>query len=196
MRELILSQVTTPSDTKSQGPQAPLGYTLWNATSPMILLAARAHRLSPSLDLSHFQRKLILDMQAFERDLQHNNIRAEQILIAKYFMCALLDEALEYEWLKGQGLWQAHALLFHFFQEANADEKFFTLVERLQQEVTVNIALLELAYMVLVYGFQGKHREMNNGYFILLQKMDELYHQLNWHYDDFRKSLFISDRHA
>ena len=65
---------------------------------------------------------------------------------------------------------------------------------QLQQEPTVNIALIELAYMILVYGYQGIYRQSHQGYFLLLQKMDELYHLLNWHYGDFRKSLFIQAR--
>ncbi len=173
-----------------------LSYLFWEASMPLILVASRAPFLTPDLDPSKLQKKLIQEMQVFEKSLQKKNIRAEQIMIAKYFLCALVDESLEFEWLKGHGFWKAHALLYHFFQETSADEKFFTLLARLQKEPSVNLPLLELAYMSLVYGFQGKYRQMDAGHLLINQLMSAVYHQLNWYYDELRKSLFIHAKTA
>lgn len=167
------------------------GEAFMHAASNLFIVVARIRNLSRAVDPVELQRSLIQQIHQFEYSLQQKNIRAEQILIAKYFMCALLDDVIENEWFGGQNLWRAYALLYHFFQEEIQNERVFTLIDRLQQEPSMNIALLELAYMILIYGYQGQYRTSQKGYFKLLERIDELYHVLNWYYGDFRKSLFI-----
>lgn len=192
--DIVLSQLVKRDTVRPETAPPMLGEAFLIAAAPLFAMAARIQKISPDMDPVQLQEYLIRDIHQFELHLQQKNIRAEQILIAKYFICALLDDLIENEWLEGQGLWRAYALRFHFFQENNGDERVFAVIERLQQEPSVNIALLEFAYMILVYGYQGRYRQSSNGYHKLLGKIDELYHILNWQYGDFRKSLFIQQR--
>jgi len=194
IHEVVLTQLAQRDSAATDAAPTTLGDSFLIAASSLLIMAGRIQHLSRDTDPLNLQQNLIRQVHQLELHLQQKNVRTEQILIAKYFICALLDDLIEYEWLDGHGLWRSHALLFHFFQENNADERVFTLIERLQQEPSVNIALIEFAYMVLIYGYQGRYRHMSNGYFKLLEKVDELYQVLNWHYGDFRKSLFIQQR--
>jgi len=195
-KEIVFTQFVQRDQPPHQEPTvaASMGDVFFVAASDLFVLVARAKQLSHDMDLQTLRDMLIEQVQEFERHLQKKNVRTEQILIAKYFICALLDDVIEYVWLEGQGFWRSHALLFYFFQENAPGDKVFSLIARLQQETTINIALLEFAYMVLLYGYQGNYRTMNQGYAKLLEKIDELYHSLNSHYGDFRKSLFIQAR--
>lgn len=192
--DIVLPQLVRRDTVHYDTAAALLGDMFIIAAEPLFVLAARLKQFSRDVDPLQLQETIIQDVCQFELQLQQRNIRAEQIFIAKYFICALLDDLIEYEWFQGDGLWRAYALLNYFFQEHPREDKLFSLIERLQQEPTVNIALIELAYMVLIYGYQGACRQSNQGYMMLLQKMDELYQLLSNHYGDFRKSLFIQAR--
>ncbi len=191
MNQHILSKQLVQRDVLNKEPAQSLGEVFLTAASSLFIIAARMHQLSRAVDPVELQQSLIHHIHQFEHHLQQKNVRAEQVLIAKYFLCALLDDVVEHDWLGNQGLWRAYSLLFHFFQESSQDERVIVLIDRLQQEPTMNIALLEFAYMTLLYGYQGQWRHSPQGYFKVLEKIDELYHVLIWHYGDFRKSLFI-----
>lgn len=162
------------------------------AADVLFSLAARIKQFSSEMDPLTLQNYLIPNLQQMETVLQQKNIRAEKILLAKYFMCCFLDDLIEQVWLKNQGLWRAYRLVFYFFQENDSDERFFALLERLQQEPSSNIDLLELAYIIFLHDYQGAYRKAPNGYYLALEKIDELYQILHWQHGDFRKNLFIS----
>lgn len=162
------------------------------AADPLFIIAGRIKKISPDMEPLALQNYLITQIQQMETRLQQGDIRAEHIMLAKYFICCFLDDLIEHEWLLSLDAWRAHHLLFYFFQEKNADTRILSLIENVQQEPTSNIALIELVYMMLLYGYQGAYRNMPHGYYRLLEKLDELYHILHGQYGDFRKNLFIS----
>lgn len=162
------------------------------AADVLFSVAGRMKYLSSEMDPLALQNYLIPNLQKMETVLQQKNIRAEKILLAKYFMCCFLDDLIEQVWLKNQGLWRAYRLVFYFFQENDGDERFFALLERLQQEPSSNIDLLELAYIIFLHDYQGAYRKAPNGYYLALEKIDELYQILHSQRGDFRKNLFIS----
>ena len=162
------------------------------AAEPLLVIAGRIKKISPDMAPLALQNYLITQIQQMETQLQQSNIRAENIMLAKYFMCCFLDDLIQYEWLLSSDAWRMHHLLFYFFQEKNADARMLGLIESLQQEPETNIALIELIYMLLLYGYQGGYRSMPDGHYRFLEKLDELYHILHWQHGDFRKNLFIS----
>ncbi|MCD6046365.1 MAG: hypothetical protein K0S08_12 [Gammaproteobacteria bacterium] len=190
-QHIVLTPLKQRDAVYADAVQTSQGEVFLTAASSLFITAARLKNLSQEIDPIQLQQQLIQQIQQFEFQLQQKNIRTEQILIAKYFICALLDDLIEHDWLGGEGFWRAYALTFYFFQESAVDEKIFTVMSRLQQEPSTNIALIEFAYMILIYGYQGRYRREAQGYFRLLEKMNELYLVLQWHYGDFRKSLFL-----
>jgi len=161
------------------------------AAETLFVIAGRIKKVSLDMEPLALQNYLITQIQVMETQLHQGNIRAENIMLAKYFMCCFLDDLIEYELLSPDA-WRVYHLLFYFFQEKNPDARMLNLIENLQQEPAANLALIELVYMLLLYGYQGAYRNMPNGHYRFLEKLDELYHILHWQYGDFRKNLFIS----
>jgi type VI secretion system protein ImpK len=89
-------------------------------------------------------------------------IAPETIIGARYALCTLLDEvAASTPW--GSGLWAKQSLLVLFHNETWGGEKFFVLLSKLAQNPAQNRDLLELLYICLALGFEGRYRVIDNG---------------------------------
>lgn len=76
---------------------------------------------------------------------------------ASYVICAALDEAInKTPWGRARG-WENHSLLSRLFQQRNGGEVFFVLLDQARQQPDPNSELLELMYVLLRLGFQGRY---------------------------------------
>ncbi|MRI32670.1 hypothetical protein EOPP23_06670 [Endozoicomonas sp. OPT23] len=76
---------------------------------------------------------------------------------ASYVLCAALDEGInKTNWGRARG-WENHSLLSRLFQQRNGGEVFFVLLEQAKQQAEPNSELLELMYVLLRLGFQGRY---------------------------------------
>ena len=80
----------------------------------------------------------------------------EQVKIASYFLCSLIDETVLNTPWGNQSNWGHHSLLIQFHNEAWGGERFFQILDRLKQQPAQGLNLLELAYLCLSLGFEGK----------------------------------------
>ena len=85
------------------------------------------------------------------------------MLAARYILCTLLDESASSTPWGGSGAWSSQSLLVHFHNEAWGGEKVFQLMSKLAENVGANRNLLELLYVVLAFGFEGRYRVVNDG---------------------------------
>jgi len=74
-----------------------------------------------------------------------------------------------------QSNWGHHSLLIQFHNEAWGGERFFQIIDRLKQHLAQNLNLLELAYMCLSLGFEGRYRIAGSGMREIEQLRQELY---------------------
>ncbi|MBK1613898.1 type VI secretion system protein ImpK [Rubrivivax gelatinosus] len=82
---------------------------------------------------------------------------AEDIYLAKYAYCALVDEIV----LSSQGAmrdaWARKPLQLELFGEQLAGENFFVRLEDLRRQGAARVQALEVFHMCLLMGFQGKY---------------------------------------
>ena len=74
--------------------------------------------------------------------------------------------------------WSKASLLSRFHNETFGGEKFFQLLERLSRDPIKHVAMLELMYLCLSMGFEGKYRVMERGGVQLETVRDALYRQI------------------
>jgi type VI secretion system protein ImpK len=87
----------------------------------------------------------------------------------------LLDETvLNTPWGSQSG-WGHNSLSSLFYKKLIGGEEFFQILDRLKQQPSQNRDLLELAYMCLSLGFEGKYRYTNNGLLTLERQRQDLY---------------------
>ncbi|WP_153301676.1 type IVB secretion system protein IcmH/DotU [Endozoicomonas arenosclerae] len=110
-----------------------------------------------------------------------------------YLLCAALDEEVMKTWW-GQNLcWENHSLVAGMFQQRNAGEVFFILVNQALQEPDKMRDFLEVAYLLMRLGFHGRYLNSDNRE--LVDLTDILFREIQVHRIDPRID-FPSDRHA
>ncbi len=105
-----------------------------------------------SLATSRLSRHALTRQESLERPLWERATR----------FVTLLDEvASSTPW--GSGVWAKQSLLVMFHNETWGGEKFFVLLARLTDRPGNNRDLLELLYVCLALGFEGRYRVLQNG---------------------------------
>jgi type VI secretion system protein ImpK len=147
---------------------APLGAALpgrnplLRAANPLLELAIPLRRLVDHPDVDVLRSQLIEMVRTFEKNGRAFGVPDEQLGVARYCLCTFIDEAISATpW--GAGLWGRRSLLVTFHNEASGGERVFVLLQRLAQTPVVQIDLLELVYVILSLGFDGRYRLIENG---------------------------------
>lgn len=166
------------------------------AASPLFTLSTQLAGQTTSPDLKELHHTLSHEIKLFENKANALGYRAPIILAARYLLCALLDEIiLTTDWGK-KSQWLEHNLLQTFQREAPGGERFFLILERSCENPELHIDLLELGYLCLSLGFQGKYRGTERSHQELGQIIDNIYHFIRYVRGDFSKCLLISPQTA
>lgn len=143
-------------------------------------------------DTAELYVELQHEIKAFEAQAQTLGYRSDNILVARYILCALLDETILTTSWGQQSQWYQHKLLFHFHNEDWGGDRFFVILKRLSADPALHIDTLELAYLCLSLGFSGKYQFSDNGYVELEKITDHLYQCIRWQRGDIKKELAIT----
>jgi type VI secretion system protein ImpK len=119
--------------------------------------------------------RLIGQMRQFEQCARGKGLADQVVLPARYMLCALLDESvLDTPW-GSQSIWASRGLLVSFHKETWGGEKFYGALDKLLAYPAGNLHLLELMYLCLAMGFEGKYRVRDGGREQLEQIREHLY---------------------
>lgn len=139
------------------------GNPLLDAAAPLLALASELRTTPDHPDPNGLLEHVGREVHAFEVSAQGNGVSPQAVIAARYALCTFLDEiVLNTPWGGNSG-WASHSLLMRFHKEGWGGEKFFQIIERLQREPSKNRELLELMYVCLSLGFQGKFKVQQNG---------------------------------
>ena len=146
----------------------------WELLSQVAQLKASSGRES----LQVLNDRLSLEVTAFETHALHQGAEESQVISARYVLCSVIDEAVVTTAWGSRGDWSRTSLLSRFHNETFGGEKFFQLLERLSRDPVKHVSLLELMYLCLSLGFEGKYRVMERGRVQLETIHDALYRQI------------------
>jgi type VI secretion system protein ImpK len=88
------------------------------------------------------------------------------------------DEAVMTAPWERKGPWANSSLLSAFHAETKGGETFFALLQRFEQAPARHLPMLELIYLCLALGFEGKYQLERRGTHELEQIRDSLYRQI------------------
>jgi type VI secretion system protein ImpK len=151
------------------------GNPLAAAAGPLLILGATVGSMVYQADVEGLRRKAVESVQAFELQARAAGIDPNDVTVARYVICTFLDSAIFQTPWGGQNVWGSRSLLLTFHNEAHGGEKFFTILERMRQDPPRYINLLELQYICLALGFQGKYRLEPNSRAVVQMLQDDLY---------------------
>jgi len=162
---------------------------LATAAAPLLVLVSQLRGVPSHADVNGLHSQVIARVQKFEADAAAAGVATEHLAAARYAMCAVLDETVLSTPWGSESIWSTHTLLTTFHKETWGGEKFFQILDRLKQDAARNVDLLELLYLCLALGFEGKYRIQNRGREQLAVVQDELYRLIRQVRGDFERQL-------
>jgi len=136
-------------------------------------------------------QQLADEMRQFESRAQKSGIAPETIFTARYLLCTTVDEfVLSTPW-GAASIFSNQSLLRLFHKETSGGEKFFLLLDKLIHDPAKNIDLLELMYVCLALGFQGRYRVETDGSNTLEAIRENLYRTIRNYRGDIEPALSL-----
>ena len=136
---------------------------LVSAASPLLSSAPRIRAMVQHPNPAGLKEALADGVRKFEAQARSEGLPNEQVIAARYIVCTLLDESAASTPWGGSGVWANQSLLVLFHNETWGGEKVFQLMSKLAENVPANRNLLELMYVALAFGFEGRYRVLNDG---------------------------------
>src|SRR5579872_3790924 len=174
------------SNARGAAEAAPLGEWLATGTNPLLqaavpilVLAGRLRGQISNADVESLRRQAIQEIRGFEERARRADVPAEDVLAARYALCTAIDEAVLNTPWGAQSDWSSHSLLVTFHRETAGGEKFFQILDRVSKEPQRYLALLELLYVCLALGFEGKYRLDDRGAARLAEVRENLYQRID-----------------
>ncbi len=133
------------------------------ASGPLLTLVAQLRDSVDFADVTQLRGETIRQIQAFEEAAIRNDATAADVQAARYILCSLLDETVMTTPWGSASDWSKSSLLNRFHNETWGGEKVFAILDRVKADPRKNIALLKLIDIVLLLGFEGMHRVLDNG---------------------------------
>ena len=151
---------------------------LVQAARPLLLLAGQMRGSVTPMDVEGLRHLALEEIRRFEGHARAAGIQNEIVIAARYVLCAGLDEAVLSTPWGAQSDWSQHPLLVALHREAWGGEKFFEMLDRISQDPARHLDLMELQYLCLAFGFNGKYHVADRGYEKLASIQQELYRKI------------------
>jgi len=133
------------------------------ASSVLLALVAQLRATASHADPAGLRRQLLERVGEFEAVAAGAGVSAHHISAARYLLCTFIDEVAEATPWGADGVWAEASLLQEFHDERWGGDKVFKLLDRLSQDAVANRHLLELFYVCLALGFEGRFRGAPDG---------------------------------
>jgi type VI secretion system protein ImpK len=162
---------------------------LVNTASILIAVFEKTRGAVSHPDVGGLYQRLVNEIKTFEAQAREHNIKPEIILSARYLLCSVLDEAVLNTPWGSESAWGQRTLLSVFHGETSGGEKSFLICDRMRQSPAENLDILELFYICLNLGFEGKYRLMNRGRDALEQLREELFSIIRRNRGEYERAL-------
>jgi type VI secretion system protein ImpK len=133
------------------------------AANPLLSIVPRLRASAEHPNPTALRERLAQGVRQFESRMRTAGVSSEKIVAARYALCTLIDETASSTPWGASGAWAQRGLLALFHGETGGGERFFQLLAKLAENPEANLALLELMYVCLQLGFEGRYRVVDGG---------------------------------
>ncbi len=105
----------------------------------------------------HFAAQVQLLLENFERQARRKGALADDIHDVRYAICAAIDEAILMSDSPIRDVWERSPLQLLLFGDQLAGENFYVRLDAVRQRGAASLEALEVFYMCMLTGFQGKY---------------------------------------
>jgi type IV/VI secretion system ImpK/VasF family protein len=163
---------------------------LINAADPLFMFVTKLRKITVAPDPSSLQQNLHHEIKAFEHKMQNLGYHTKIILAARHILCLFLEEMIS------KTSWGQSGYKFNLLNSSHSDDhqndRFFLILDKSLTDAAGHLDILELIYVCLRFGYEGKYRDIEKGYPELRLATDNLYHTIREQRGEFSKSLYIS----
>ena len=160
-----------------------------SVAKPILTLLTRLSQTHHHSDVNGLHMRTVQEIRNFELNAQQKNINPQHITIARYILCSAIDEAVLNTPWGANSNWPSQSMLSTFHRENVGGQKFFALLEKMQQNPGPNIDLLELMAVCLALGFQGKYRVVQGGMNYIETIRNQLHSQIARFRGEYERNL-------
>lgn len=154
-------------------------------TNPFLALAAPLFRHLDELlhtydvkDAKSVHAGLTEEIETFTENAAKEQLDNSSIMVTRYLLCTFLDELISTTYWGKETNWSNNSLLSYFYHETYGGEKFFHILEKMLVSPAKHVHLLEVMYVCISLGFEGKFRIQTKGKMELDAIRDNLYKQI------------------
>lgn len=162
---------------------------LVTSAGSLLVLGAQLRSTLTQDRVDALKERIVGQLRQFEDRAYAQGIDRDTVLTARYLLCTYLDGAvMSTPWGSESG-WTNQSLLSVFHNETWGGEKFFLILEQHQQMPSRSIDLLELIFICLALGFQGKYALSTGSMEQLTAIQDSLYRLISSQRGEFERDL-------
>ena len=153
------TRTTQSAGATGAGGIAPTGMNeLVAIATPLFSLISRIRNRAQHLDPEKLRTSVVAEVRRFEESALKARIEPKKIKVARYALCATLDDVVLNTPWGDQSSWGLRSMVATFHRETVGGDRFYDLLSRLEQDPGGNVDLLEFMYMCLSLGFEGRLR--------------------------------------
>ncbi len=162
---------------------------LVNAAATLLAVFSKTREALNHPNVGSLHQQLDREIKTFDIKARHAGVKEDTVMIARYLLCTILDEAVLNTPWGAESAWNQRTLLGTFHKETAGGEKFFAILDRLRNSPAENIEVLELIYICLSLGYEGKYRVVARGRDQLEQLRDDLFYIIRSYRGEYERSL-------
>lgn len=133
------------------------------SATTLFSLISRIRNRAQHPDPDNLRRSVVAEVRGFENRALQAKIDAQDVKVARYAICATLDDVVLNTPWGGESAWAQQSMVGTFHRETVGGDRFYDLLARLEKEPGKSINLLEFLYMCLSLGFEGRLRVEQGG---------------------------------
>jgi type VI secretion system protein ImpK len=151
---------------------------LANAAAPLLALAVRLRNTAAVANIEALRARIVDEIRSFERRVSAANLPRETMRGGHYAICATIDDVINNTPWGTAGQWAAQSMCRSFHNDVAGGERFFDFLGHFQKEPGRYTDVLELMYLCLSLGFEGRMRVAQRGASELNRTRESLYNLL------------------
>lgn len=160
-----------------------------NAATVLIGVFVKTRQTVSHANVGALYQQLVNEIRTFEANMKDRQVAPENVLAARYVVCTALDEiVLSMPWGAESG-WAQRTLLSTFHSETHGGEKFFLLLDKMKDRPHEHIDVLELMYVFLSLGYEGRYRLTARGREAVERIRDDLFRLIRMQRGDHERAL-------
>jgi type VI secretion system protein ImpK len=129
---------------------------LVDAAQPILALVSRLATMISHDDLDGLRRRLAGEFAAFDKRAEAAGVRTEIRRASHYALCATVDDVAANTPWGGQNVWASQSMARTFHNDVSGGERFFHLLGHFERDPEAYGDAIELFYLCLSLGFQGR----------------------------------------